>query len=307
MHSSRRLAIAVAIIMIEGTSAHAAANRTFVSALGNDANPCTVAQPCRTMQVSYNATVAGGEIEVLDPAGYGSLTISHAITIQGHGWASMNGPSNTNIITIAAQTNDKVTLRGLIVEGFGVAPNGIVFNSGGALVLEDSVIQNTPIFALLVHPTGSMTLSVSHTRFTGNVSVTTDLQSGLFVRGSFEHVIFDANISPLNNNVQFNGVASTVNFAMRDCTIRNSTSAGLFASGAIVNIMVQNSTIAANDTGVATDESATIRITKTSITGNQRSIVTGTQVAGTGVLSYGDNTIDGNSTNGPPTAKISQQ
>ena len=73
------------------TPAHAAgANRTFVAALGNDANACSITAPCRTMQAAYNATAPGGEIEVLDPTGYATLTITHSINIQGHGWASMN-------------------------------------------------------------------------------------------------------------------------------------------------------------------------------------------------------------------------
>jgi len=68
--------------------AQAQAVRTFVSGAGSDANPCTVTAPCRHFQAAYNVTAAGGEINVLDPAGYGPLTISQALSIQGHGWAS---------------------------------------------------------------------------------------------------------------------------------------------------------------------------------------------------------------------------
>jgi hypothetical protein len=78
-------ATAVALAVLAAPAYAAGANRTFVSAVGSDANPCTLAQPCRTLQVAFNATANNGEIEVLDPTGYGSLNITHGISIQGHG------------------------------------------------------------------------------------------------------------------------------------------------------------------------------------------------------------------------------
>src|SRR5262245_62480867 len=63
--------------------------RVFVAAQGSDANPCTFAQPCRTFQHAHDVVAAGGEIDVLDPAGYGALTIGKAISIQGHGFAGI--------------------------------------------------------------------------------------------------------------------------------------------------------------------------------------------------------------------------
>src|SRR5262249_54013608 len=145
-------------------------NRTFVSALGNDGNPCTLTQPCRTLQIAFNATAPGGEIEVLDPTGYGTLAITHAISIQGHGWASMNGVPGGAIIQVTAGPGDRLTLHGLITEGFGTAGTGVSFLSGGSLVLEDSVIQNINGTGLFVAPNGSglVTVSVSHTRLTGS-------------------------------------------------------------------------------------------------------------------------------------------
>jgi hypothetical protein len=108
--------------VLDPAPAWAASNRTFVSGLGNDANPCSVSQPCRTMQAAFNATTPGGEIEALDPTGYGSLTITHSITIEGHGWASMNtSVAEGTVITVNAGSSDNIILRGLILEGFGTA------------------------------------------------------------------------------------------------------------------------------------------------------------------------------------------
>src|SRR5262245_2868298 len=64
--------------------------RVFVAAQGSDGNPCTFALPCRTFQHAHDTVAAGGEIDVLDPAGYGALTIRKAISIQGHGFAGIS-------------------------------------------------------------------------------------------------------------------------------------------------------------------------------------------------------------------------
>src|SRR5262245_61816233 len=70
-----------------------AQSRVFVAAQGNDANPCTFALPCRTFQHAHDVVAANGEIDVLDPAGYGALIISKAISIQGHGFAGLAVPA----------------------------------------------------------------------------------------------------------------------------------------------------------------------------------------------------------------------
>src|SRR5262245_22076997 len=74
--------------------------RVFVAAQGSDSNPCTFAQPCRTFQKAHDTVAARGEIDVLDPAGYGTVTITKAISIQGHGFAGIGVASGANWITI---------------------------------------------------------------------------------------------------------------------------------------------------------------------------------------------------------------
>jgi hypothetical protein len=56
--------------------AWAQANRTFVSGHGADSNPCSLVAPCRSFTQALTQTNAGGEITILDPAGYGSVTIN---------------------------------------------------------------------------------------------------------------------------------------------------------------------------------------------------------------------------------------
>src|SRR5207237_9723816 len=79
-------ALAIAIFMIAFASfAQAQATRTWVSGVGDDANPCSRTAPCKTFAGAISKTAAGGEIDALDPAGYGALTITNAITINGCG------------------------------------------------------------------------------------------------------------------------------------------------------------------------------------------------------------------------------
>src|ERR1041384_6787308 len=79
-----------------------AQTRVFVAAQGSDSNPCTFAAPCRTFQHAHNVVAASGEIDVLDPAGYGAVTITKSISIQGHGFSGISPASSTTAITIAA-------------------------------------------------------------------------------------------------------------------------------------------------------------------------------------------------------------
>src|ERR1700693_2076338 len=111
--------------------AQAAAARTFLSAVGSDSNNCAnVLTPCRHLATAYAATAANGEIYVLDPANYGSLTIIGPVSIEGHGWASIAPVSGSPAITINANPGDKINIIGVVLDGTALAnATGIQFNS----------------------------------------------------------------------------------------------------------------------------------------------------------------------------------
>jgi hypothetical protein len=64
---------------------HAQLARTHVSSFGNDANNCDRLTPCRTFQTAHNKTLEEGEITILDPGGYGAITITKSISIINDG------------------------------------------------------------------------------------------------------------------------------------------------------------------------------------------------------------------------------
>src|SRR5262245_23455847 len=146
MAKTTLLAIAVLLsLSFHIVPAEAQFARTFVSSLGNDGNDCNRLTPCRTFQRAHDQTLALGEITVLDPGGYGAVTITKGISIinDGVGEAGALVSGGLNGITINAGPNGKVSLRGLTIKGIGFGGgNGIVFNSGNSLTIENCVVRN---------------------------------------------------------------------------------------------------------------------------------------------------------------------
>lgn len=135
--------LAVFCLLIFGTvMMQAQASRTWVSGVGDDANPCSRTAPCKTFAGAISKTAAGGEIDALDPAGYGAVTITKGITIDGGGGQVASVlVSGTNGIVVQAGPSDVVILRNLRINGIGTGINGIRFLAGKALFVE-----NTDIF-----------------------------------------------------------------------------------------------------------------------------------------------------------------
>ncbi len=122
------------------------APRAWVSSHGTDAAGCGApTNPCRSLQyVHDNIIAAGGEIDILDPAGYGTITITKALSIvnDGIGTAGVQqGTSGQNAITISAGSNNTVILRGLNINGRGVAFYGVAVNSGASIEIIKCVIS----------------------------------------------------------------------------------------------------------------------------------------------------------------------
>jgi hypothetical protein len=114
------------------------ASRTWVSGVGDDANPCSRTAPCKTFAGAISKTAAGGEIDALDAAGYGALTITKAITIDGGGGQVASVlVSGTNGIVVQAGPSDVVILRNLRINGIGTGINGVRFLSGRDLNMEN--------------------------------------------------------------------------------------------------------------------------------------------------------------------------
>lgn len=145
MNVFRKVIVGAALSIAVATQANALNTRTWVSGKGVDQAGCgPVASPCRTLQYAHDNTAAGGEINVLDAAGYGSVAIGKAISIinDGAGVAGVLAPPGGNGVTVTAGADDDVFLRGLTIEGAGAGSRGIVFYGGRALSVAKCFIQS---------------------------------------------------------------------------------------------------------------------------------------------------------------------
>ena len=133
---------AVALIAIYAGPAQAQATRTWVSGVGDDANPCSRTAPCKTFAGAISKTAAKGEINVLDPGGFGAVTITKSISIISNNFEAGVLVSGTNGIIVNAASTDRVLLEGLDIEGLGTGLNGVNIVGGGSVVIRRSSIRN---------------------------------------------------------------------------------------------------------------------------------------------------------------------
>lgn len=136
--------LCAALLILASSGAHAQATRTWVSGVGDDVNPCSRTAPCKTFAGAISKTAAGGEIDVLDPGGYGAVTITKSITIDGGGTMASVLASATNGINVNAGANDVIILRNLSINGAGttLGLNGVNFLAGRKLVVENCTFEN---------------------------------------------------------------------------------------------------------------------------------------------------------------------
>jgi hypothetical protein len=164
--------VTLLVICLLSSAAQAQAARTWVSGVGDDANPCTQTAPCKTFAGAISKTAPGGEIDALDPGGFGALTITKAITIDGGGQGASVLVSGTNGIVVAAGPTDVVTLRNLRINGLGPGSgsiDGIHFLSGDALHIENCNIFGFPVNGInVVTSAANVSLFVNNTFLTNN-------------------------------------------------------------------------------------------------------------------------------------------
>jgi Right handed beta helix region len=248
--------------------AHAQATRTWVSGVGNDADPCSRTAPCKTFAGAISKTAASGEINCLDPGGFGGVTITKSITISCEGvTAGVLATLGSSGVIVNAAAADVVYLKGLDFEGVNTGFHGIRFLAGSALFVDSCVIRdfnavNGLGIAFTPSTNASMTIvnSIVHRNTNG---------------GGIQVAPTGAGIAKVNlNNVTI---------------AKNNVGIAAIGTLANTNVQIDNSTISANlSTGVLASGGATIRIGRSAIVNNAGAATSGN------VLSYLDNQINGN-------------
>ncbi len=134
--------VTLALLGLSQAPAHAQATRTWVSGVGDDANPCSRTAPCKTFAGAISKTATGGEINCLDPGGFGAVTITKAITISCDAGTAGVLASGTNGIIVNVASTASVLLQGLDIEGAGTGLNGVQVVGSGEVFIRNCQVRH---------------------------------------------------------------------------------------------------------------------------------------------------------------------
>ena len=291
MRTFRILTVGVGLIVFSATLASAQATRTWVSGTGDDANPCSRTAPCKTFAGAISKTAVSGEINVLDPGGFGAVTITKSIAIVNEG--SLGGVLAALINGVIVNTPGvHVVLRGLDINGAGNGADGIRFLQGASLTVEDCRIYGFAGNGIeATHGLGSV-MFVRDTTIRGNAS------GGILTTGAGD-VVID------NVRLQRNG-AFGLRVTAGEVMVRNTMVAGNTGHGINVNpggvVNVENSVMSGNDlAGIRTGGTSILRVSNSTIVANANGLLAADASA---IVSFGNNGVAGNGSDGAPTLTI---
>jgi len=293
--------LAVLVVCLAcSTLAQAQATRTWVSGVGDDANPCSRTAPCKTFAGAISKTAAGGEISVLDPGGFGAVTITKSITIDGGGVIGSILAATVNAVIINAGATDKIVLRNLSINGTAGASigiNAVRFLAGKQLSVEKCEIAGFTTTGIdLVTGSAGRNLYVKNTTFTeiNGTAINLGTPASGFNVANIDHVRMEGNANGLV--VAANGFATISNSSL----FQNGTNAVSAAGSATIN--VESCVFAHNGTAVNSAIGSAIRLSNATIYNNATGINAGGTVEG-----FFNNRVFGNATNGAVTHQTAQQ
>jgi hypothetical protein len=270
------------------TLAHAQATRTWVSGTGDDANPCSRTAPCKTFAGAISKTASNGEINVLDPGGFGAVTITKPITISSEGFEAGVLVSGTNAIIVnVPNATDVVVLRGLDIEGLGTGLSAVSVITGGTVFVEKCVINHFTVSGINFAPTvANSQLHVSDTVLRNNGNFGASTGQGIFVtpsgaaKASLDHVRMEFNVAGLK-------VQGSSNTTVNESLAVGNAFAGFSGAAGASFLTIEHSVSTKNGTGVVCNAGTTVRLGNNSITDNP------TTLGGTGTCqSFKSNDID---------------
>jgi hypothetical protein len=265
------LAALALALLTAAAPASAQATRTWVSGVGDDANPCSRVAPCKTFAGAISKTIVNGEIDCLDPGGFGALTITKAITIDCTGTYGSVLVSGTNGIIIAISgTVGAVNIRGVAFQGIGQGLDAIKWVGGGkSLHVENVIIRGFTGHGVEFAPTSSADL------FLRNVQIDDVGQGGVDIApgagasteasidgsrfdndGAFGVRVTDRGFATVSKSIAsrntdgFSVVSTATNAAMTiyDSETTGNAGSGLKTTGPSAAIFMSNVVIAHNST-----------------------------------------------------------
>ena len=274
-----------------GAPAFAQATRTWISGVGDDVNPCSRTAPCKTFAGAISKTAAGGEIDALDPSGFGAVTVTKSITLDGGGGivASIL-VAGTNGVTVNAGANDTVVVRNLSFNGLigtgSPGLDGIKVLAAGQLIVDH--------VAFFGFSQNGIEMALG-----GSASAGLVVRNSTFLQGASGVKLTSGIISASLENVSVSGTATGIDVVTGSADVRNSvlarnTTFGALAEGGTIDIT--DSLLTGNGTAVQSQTGSTVRIANSDIYNNLAGFGCG---AGT-LASAGNNRKGGNTGSGGP-------
>lgn len=255
-HAAFIVTVAATAFAMHATPAAAQANRTFVSGTADINNvTCSRTSPCRSFATAIGLTNAGGEIVALDSAGYGPFTIDKAISVSAQGVEAAITTTSGDGITINANPGDVVNLRSLTLTGGG-GNNGITFNTGGTLNIQNCVVRGFSQNGLNLVPNTQSNINVSETIVSNNGA------TGVYFGPSASGAALFERVRSIGNS-QGSGFLVDDSHASAGTTIKalaaNSVATEdgfgfrLSSGSASATLMIVNSEVYLNNSGVASN------------------------------------------------------
>ncbi len=293
-----KLVVAGFVTLGFSSLASAQATRTWISGVGDDANPCSRTAPCKTFAGAISKTAASGEIDCLDPGGFGAVTITKAITLDcGSGVGSILVSGTNGIVINSTTAGDSITIRNITLEGLGAGLSGVSIVAASQVHLEHVKIHNFTSAGVQVAATAAVNLSMS------DVTIAADNATGSGVSMTTTSGLAVAeldNVHIWNTHPGLQGKANSI-WTVRNSDLSfNGVGVKAFEAGVVMNLI--NCQLASNTTAVQSVAGSTIRVMGSTISHNGTAF---NPNSGT-ILSDGLNNVNGNSASGSVTGSTTQ-
>ena len=297
---------ATIFLLALSTIANAQATRTWVSGVGDDVNPCSRTAPCKTYAGAISKTAAGGEISTLDPGGFGAVTITKSMTIEGtkgQGYGSILASATNGVVINDSLSGTPqsviVTLRNLSING---APptqpglNGIKFIAGKQLHVEDCQIFGFKATSL--NNGNGIDINLTAAASGGgpqkvNIrnTIIRDCQASGIIAKNTNAAGVSVNLEGVQISNVTDGLSASTNARViaSNSSFAHNTGAGVGALAGNLGVDLHNCMIYGNASGIAIAANTT-RISGNTITNNTNGI----NLVGGALLTYGDNKTQGN-------------
>jgi hypothetical protein len=299
----KKVLLALLLVVCVATVANAQATRTWVSGVGDDVNPCSRTAPCKTFAGAISKTAAGGTISTLDPGGFGAVTITKSITIDGSEQIAGVLAAGTNGVVVNALTTDDIHIRNLDINGANTGFDGVRVLQARSVYVENCRIQQFSSNGIEV----ANSSNAIHL-FVMNSEIKDINAQGIFVNstatGTARLVMQNSHVSLCNSNAV--DVAAAGSTATLFHTVVSDSANGLVVQPTSSTAFAEESVFSYNGVGVFSGvggATPVIRLSRCLVVGN-----TTNGIGGTGtVVGFQNNTIVGNSGSNAVSSSTAQQ